>query len=50
MTDLNRAVREHLNQLDGTDEAAVALITGMSRSDLADLGGIPADSKSEDRR
>lgn len=38
--EINQQVREALDQLDGTVESSVALLTGLSREDIARLGGI----------
>ena len=38
--DLYEQVREALAQLDGTPEARLSLITGLTRDEIEDLGGI----------
>lgn len=35
----NAAVRQNLDELDGSDRAAVRLLTGLNDSQLDDLGG-----------
>ena len=35
------AIETALGSLDGTDEAAVSLMTGLSSEELDDLGGMP---------
>jgi len=39
--EINAGIRTALSQLNGTDAAAVALMTGLSADDLAGLGGLP---------
>lgn len=39
--ELNSAIRESMSRLDGSNTAAVSLITGFSAEKLADLGGVP---------
>jgi len=38
-TEINAGVRAALSQLDGTTSAAVSLLTGMTKSELDELGG-----------
>ena len=38
---INAGVKAALGQLNGTDAAAVSLMTGLSSQDLDDLGGLP---------
>ena len=38
---INAGVKAALLQLDGSDKAAVSLLTGFSSEDIDDLGGIP---------
>lgn len=37
------AVRTALRELDGTKGAVVSMLTGLSREELDDLGGLPAE-------
>lgn len=39
--EINERVREALTALDGTNASVVSLMTGYSRSELDDLGGVP---------
>lgn len=39
--EINAGVKAALGQLDGTDTAAVSLMTGLSAEELDDLGGTP---------
>ena len=39
--EINDGVRSALKSLDGSDAAAVSLMTGFSRDDIDDLGGLP---------
>lgn len=39
-TDQAEQVKESLSRLDGTDSAAVSMMTGLSQADLRDLGGV----------
>ena len=39
--EINNGVRQALQTLDGSDAAAVSLLTGFSREDIDDLGGLP---------
>lgn len=41
-TEINVGIRNALIQLDGSEAAAVALLTGFSRDELDDLGGLPS--------
>lgn len=38
---LQDSVAKALHQLDGTPAAAVALLTGMTRAEIDELGGLP---------
>ena len=40
--EINAGVKEALGQLNGTDAAAVSMMTGLSTEELDDLGGLPA--------
>lgn len=40
--EINAGVKEALSQLNGTDAAAVSMMTGLSTEELDDLGGLPA--------
>jgi predicted transcriptional regulator len=39
--EINAGVKAALGSLNGTDTAAVALMTGMTAAELEDLGGVP---------
>lgn len=39
--EINAGIKAALGQLNGTDVAAVKLMTGLSSEDLEDLGGLP---------
>lgn len=39
-TDLTTTVAANLQKLDGSTESAVSLLTGISREEIAELGGI----------
>ncbi|MET0237899.1 MAG: hypothetical protein ABW224_24890 [Kibdelosporangium sp.] len=39
--EINAGIKAALGQLNGSDSAAVALMTGLGASDLDDLGGLP---------
>lgn len=41
--ELNAAVRQSLARLDGSDLAAVALLSGLSDQRISDVGGVPAN-------
>jgi hypothetical protein len=41
--DINAGVRASLSRLDGSRAAVVSEITGFSRDELNDLGGVPED-------
>lgn len=41
--EINAGVRESLSRLDGSRAAIVSEITGFSREELNDLGGVPED-------
>lgn len=40
-SEINAEVRATLDQLDGSDEAAVSLLTGLSTDEFDNLGGMP---------
>lgn len=37
------AIRANLNKLDGTNASVVSMLTGMSKAELDELGGVPTD-------
>ena len=39
--EINAGIRAALDRLDGTDGAAVSLMTGLSAAQIDDLGGLP---------
>ena len=39
--EINDGIKAALSQLNGTDAAAVAAMTGLTADELADLGGLP---------
>lgn len=39
--EINAGIKAALSQLNGTDAAAVSLMTGLSAEELDDLGGLP---------
>lgn len=39
--EINAGIREALNRLDGSNASVVSEMTGLSRADLDDLGGVP---------
>ena len=39
--EINKGIRESLSRLDGTRASVVAEISGISRDELDDLGGVP---------
>lgn len=39
--EINAGVKTALGQLNGTDAAAISLLTGFSADELEDLGGLP---------
>lgn len=39
--EINEGIKTALGQLNGTDAAAVSLMTGLSTDELDDLGGLP---------
>jgi hypothetical protein len=39
--EINAGIKGALNQLNGTDAAAVSLMTGLSAEELEGLGGLP---------
>lgn len=39
--EINAGVKAALSQLNGTDAAAVSMMTGLSTEELDDLGGLP---------
>jgi len=41
--EIDAGVRAALQKLDGTNESAVSLMTGLSKDRLAELGGVPED-------
>lgn len=41
--EIQTAISESMSRLDGTNRAAVALLTGFSDAELDDLGGVPED-------
>jgi hypothetical protein len=48
-TTINAGVTTVLSQLNSSDAAAVSLMTGLSNTELDDLGGLPSDSIYDDR-
>ncbi|QAY68652.1 hypothetical protein [Xylanimonas protaetiae] len=40
--EINAGIKAALGRLNGTDETAVAVMTGLSEEELDDLGGMPA--------
>lgn len=40
-SEINAGIKSALGTLDGTDASALSLITGLSKSDIDDLGGLP---------
>ncbi len=40
--EINAGIKDALGQLNGTDAAAVSLMTGLSAEEIDDLGGVPA--------
>jgi predicted transcriptional regulator len=41
--EIDAGVRAALQKLDGTNESAVSLMTGLSKDRLEELGGVPED-------
>ena len=41
--EINAGIRQALNLLDGTDASLVSVMTGLSRAELEDLGGVPEE-------
>lgn len=41
--EINEGVRTALQQLDGSTQSAVSLLTGFDAAKLAELGGVPED-------
>ena len=41
--EINAGIKAALGRLNGSDAAAVALLTGLESDDLDDLGGMPSD-------
>lgn len=39
--EINAGIRSALGQLNGTDDAALRLMTGLSTAEIDDLGGLP---------
>lgn len=39
--EINTGIKAALGQLNGTDEAAVSMLTGLNAEELDDLGGMP---------
>ena len=39
--EINAGIREALNRLDGSNASIVSEMTGLSRAELDDLGGVP---------
>jgi predicted transcriptional regulator len=39
--EINAGIRSALGQLNGTDGAALTLVTGLSSDEIEDLGGLP---------
>ena len=42
-SELQKAIAESISRLDGSNQAAVELLTGFDAAKLADLGGVPED-------
>ena len=41
--EINAGIREALNRLDGSNASVVSEMTGLSRAELDDLGGVPEE-------
>lgn len=41
--ELNEAIQQSLARLDGSQAAAVSLLTGLDADELAELGGLPSE-------
>lgn len=41
--EIHEAIRDSMQRLDGTNRAAVRLVTGFSDAELDDLGGVPEE-------